>query len=185
MFMKNKIIIISILAVLVVAGCSQPRQPVTEIQVPGHGTEIYVFSNDVYEALKVTSNDPDGIKLIGNTFEHMDIVFNGSSEQDNAYFRVVLVNMLAKVPLYFSYEGRLVTFTPYYFIDDKWYDSANETAKPDFKDTVIWLNGPNTGALDTSVNLEGNTIYLSGTSYKNLTLAGDKLTLLLFNIDQI
>ncbi len=183
--MKRAITMFAVLAIVVIAGCTQQRQPVTELSIPGHGTEIYVFANDVYEALTVQSNDPEGIKFAGNTFDHMYIVFDGSSEQDNAYFRVVLVNMLAKVPLYFSYEGRLVSFDTYYFIDEKWYNATGETTKPEFDSYVLWLKGPNTNALDTSVNIEDRNIYLSGTSYKNLTLAGDKLTLLLFNIDQI
>jgi len=36
-----------------------------------------------------------------------------------------------------------------------------------------------------SVNIINNTIFVQGTSYKNLTLAGDKLTLVVMGIDSL
>lgn len=185
-FMKKFIVIAVIVVVALIAGCTQEKQPITEISVQGHGNEIYTFSNDIRESLLVKTNDPEGIKAIGATFADMNVVFDGSNQQDNAYFRVVLTNINAKLPLFYSYEGRLISFNAYYFIGDTWYKSANQTIeKPNFSSPVLWLSGPSTGAKDTSLNLVNNTIYLSGTDYKNLTMAGDKLVLLFFGIDNI
>ncbi|MEK6888248.1 MAG: hypothetical protein AABX14_04870 [Candidatus Aenigmatarchaeota archaeon] len=182
----KKIIIAAIIMVALIAGCTQQQTPITEISVQGHGNEIYTFSNDIRESLLVKTNNPEGIKAIGATFTDMNVVFDGSNQQDNAYFRVVLTNINAKLPLFYSYEGRLISFNAYYFIGDTWYRSANQTIeKPIFNGPVLWLSGPSTGATDTSLNLVNNTIYLSGTDYKNLTMAGDKLVLLFFGIDNI
>ena len=183
--MRKFIIILAILVVALIAGCTE-QKPITELQIPGHGNEVYTFSNDIRESLRVKTNDPEGIKIIGSTMTNLNVVFDGSNQQDNAYFRVVLTNMVSKVPLYYSYEGRLVSFDVYYFIGDTWYKSVNETIqKPQFTSPTLWLSGPSTGATDTSLTLVNNIIYLSGTDYKNLTLAGDKLVLLFFQIDSI
>jgi hypothetical protein len=50
---------------------------------------------------------------------------------------------------------------------------------------VIWLVGPNTGAKETAVNIDGNIIYIQGTSYENLVLAGDKFALIVMGIERI
>lgn|SRR3989338_1854212 len=182
---RSIILALAILAIILVAGCAEQKQPQNEIYIQGHGDQIYTFANDINEALKVSTNDPEGIKSIGRSFSKMNIVFNGSDQQDNAYFRVVLVNIGAKVPSYFSYEGRLVYFDTFYFLDEGWFNSANEQIpQPLFADPVLWLRGPATGANETSLMLENNTIYLNGDSYKGLTLAGDKFVLLLFGIDK-
>lgn len=179
----KKLLIFLLIGVVLVSGCAQ-QQPRNEIYIRSHGNQIYTFANDIGEALRVKTNDPQGIKDIGKTLEKLNIVFNGSDVQDNAYFRVVLVNIGAKVPTYYSYEGRLVYFDSYYFVDDKWFNSTNEETAPSFSGPVLWLKGPATGANETSLVLMNNTIYLSGDSYKGLTLAGDKLVLLLFGIDK-
>ncbi len=181
----NFLVILAVAAVVLVAGCAE-QTPRNEIYIPGHGDQIYTFANDIGDALAVKTNDPEGIRAIGRSFEKMNIVFNGSDAQDNAYFRVVLVNIGAKVPTYFSYEGRLVRFETYYFLDNStWFNSTNEQIPaPSFSDPVLWLRGPTTGANETSLNLINNTVYLSGDSYKGLTLAGDKFVLLLFEIDR-
>ena len=182
--MKNLTVTLLVLFVVLISGCAQ-QKPITEMSIPGHGSEIYTFSNDIHESLRVKTNDPEGIKLIGKQLEQMNIVFNGSSEQDNAYFQVVLTNIGAKLPVYYSYEGRLVYFDYYYFIGNTWYNaSSEEIPKPLFISPVLWLSGPSS-ANETSLMLVNNIIYLSGTSYKGLTLAGDKLVLLLFGIDHI
>lgn len=178
-----KKILIGLVVLVFIAGCTE-QQPITEISIPGHGNQIYTFTNDIREALRVKTNDPEGIKSTGKTLTKINIVFDGSNTQDNAYFRVVLINIGAKLPTYYAYEGRLVTFDSYYFIGDKWYNATSEEiTKPNFTETVLWLSGPST-ANETSLTLKGNIIYLRGDSYKGLTLAGDKLVLLFFQIDK-
>ena len=177
-------ILAAVIGIVLISGCVE-EQPVTELYVPGHGNQIYTFSNDIRESLLVETNDPEGIKEIGKNLVKLNVVFNGSSEQDNAYFRVVLVNLAAKLPTYYSYEGRLMYFDPYYFVGEKWYNSSNEEIQmPVFSEPVLWLYGPSS-TNETSLTLEGNIIRLRGKDYRGLPLAGDKLTLLFFQIDKI
>lgn len=181
---RNVTILLLFVVVVLISGCAQ-QQPVTEVYIPGHGNQVYTFSNDLREALLVKTNDPEGIKAIGKNLIRMNIVFGGSSSQDNAYFQVVLTNIGAKVPVYYSYEGRLVYFDSYYFLGDKWYNSSNEEiARPSFTSITLWLSGPSTSN-ETSLMLVNSTIFLSGKDYKGLTLAGDKFVLLLFGIDKV
>ena len=179
-------VIFLLLAIVLIAGCTSREKPITELQINGHGNEVYTFYNDIRQALLVKTNDPQGVKAIGDSFTKMNIVFDGSNVQDNAYFRAILISILAKVPIYYSYEGRLVHFDTYYFIGDKWYNSTSEEiTKPAFQYPVLWLSGPSTGANETSVVLANNTIYLNGDSYNGLTMAGDKLVLLFFGINKV
>ncbi len=183
--MKKVPLILILLTVVAISGCTEER-PIMEVQIPGHGNEIYAFSNDIRESLLVKTNEPEGIKAIGKSFTKMNIVFDGSNTQDNAYFSAILISILSKLPLYYSYETRLVYFDSYYFIGDTWYNSTSEEIeRPDFQDPVLWLSGPSTGANETSLILENNTIHLNGNSYNGLTLAGDKLVLLFFGVDNV
>jgi outer membrane lipoprotein-sorting protein len=177
------ITIIIIFAVLI-SGCAQNKE-IKEITISGH-QEIYTFSNDIRESLKVHANDPVGIMELFLRNDRFDIVFDGSSGKDNAYFTVVVTN-LNKIPIFYTYEHRIFAFNnTYYYIGEQWYDSTGgNITRPTLDKPTIWLKGPDTGANNTSLTLDGNMIYLQGTDYKNLTLAGDKLTLIVFGIDRI
>jgi hypothetical protein len=174
---------IAVICVIIVAGCVQEEVALKEISIPGHN-DIYTFSNDIRDALKVESNNPAAIK--SQFYEgEMSVVFDGSSPQDNAYFTVVMTNIMAKVPTYLAYEGVLIKFQPYYFIGETWYNrNGDEIEKPKLAN-VLWLKGPSTGAEETSVNIINNTIILQGTSYQNLTLAGDRLVLEVMGINYL
>lgn len=177
-------LVVLLLFVVFISGCAE-NTPVTEVVIPGHGSQVYTFSNDIRQSLLVKTNNPEGIKAIGRQFTVMNVVFDGSNSQDNAYFQVVLTNIVAKLPIYYSYEGRLVRFNSFYSVGDRWYNSTNEEIKkPEFNGPALWLVGPST-TNETSVMLTNNTIYLSGDSYKGLTMAGDKLVLLFFGIDSV
>ncbi|KHO47666.1 MAG: seg [archaeon GW2011_AR5] len=185
--MKPRVVLpILLISVIVISGCVEEQEPVTEIYVPGHGNQIYAFHNDIRESLKVPVNNPEGIKALAAVSNGMYLVFDGSNPQDNAYFTIVTTEITQKISTYYSYEGRLFGFMPYYHIGSQWYDSGGkEINKPDFSGPVMWLLGPSTGANDTSVTLVNSTVYISGTSYNNLTLAGDKFVLLIFGIDRV
>ncbi|MBI2580121.1 MAG: hypothetical protein HYW27_04435 [Candidatus Aenigmarchaeota archaeon] len=179
-----KISYILVIAVILIAGCVQEEAPVNEVSIPGHA-EVYTFSNDIRDAIKVNATEPAEMRKMFYKGQ-MNVVFDGSSQQDNAYFTVVMSNIMAKVPTYLAYEGVFIKFQPYYFIGDTWYDkNGNEIEKPDFGGPVLWLKGPATGAEETSVKLENATIILQGTSYKELTLAADKLALVAMKVDRI
>ncbi|MBI2578654.1 MAG: hypothetical protein HYW26_03010 [Candidatus Aenigmarchaeota archaeon] len=171
-------------SVLLVSGCVQQQREIKEITIPGH-PQIYSFSNDLREVLKVPVSGKADMQILFLQSSSIDIVFNGTSTQDNAYFRVVLIDMITKMQAYASNEGKQLTFRSYYFVDSKWYNSTNgEIEKPGLG-TAIWLKGPETGAEETSVRADESIITVQGTSYKNLTLAGDRLVLVVFGIDRI
>lgn len=179
-----KYIVFALVILVIAAGCVQEKTPIKEISIPGQA-KIYQFSSDLRSAVMVKSNDEASINNIFYTAKNINIVFDGSSETDNAYFNAVLIDFGSKVPLYLSYDGIQIKFTPFYTIGDDWYNATDDKiTKPNFTEPVLMLKGPDTGAEDTSVNIFNNTIVLQGTSYKNLTLAGDKLTLIVFGIDK-
>lgn len=176
--MKSVLLLFS---VILVSACVS-QQEIKEITIPGHGNQIYTFSHDIRLAAKVFSNDEYAIR---NVFanDSVPLVFDGSNQQDNAFFTVVATN-LGKIQTYFAYEGRLFSFEPYYFLGEKWYDrNGAEIGKPGFAN-ALWLKGPATGANETSVTINNGIVYLQGTSYQNLTLAGDKLVLIVFEYQQ-
>lgn len=173
-----------LLAVIVLASaCVAQQEEIKELRIAGHGDQVYTFSNDIRAALKVFSNNETAIKGLFASTDRVYLVFNGSSQQDNAYFTVIATNIAAKIPPYFAYEGRIFVFEPYYFEGDKWHNKNGvETEKPP-AENVLWLLGPDTGAKETSVTIDNKTVYLQGTDYKGLTLAADRLVLIVFGYD--
>ena len=178
-----KYIVFALVIISVIAGCVQEK-PINEISIPGQA-KIYQFNSDLRSAVLVKSNDETSIRNVFYTAKNINIVFDGSSETDNAYFSAVLIDFGAKVPLYLSYDGIQIKFMSFYTLGNDWYNATEDNiTKPNFTDPVLMMKGPDTGAQGTSVNFYNNTIILQGTSYKNLTLAGDKLTLIVFGIDK-
>jgi hypothetical protein len=188
---KILIIIFVVSAFVIVSGCTGQNAPITEITIPGHGQQIYQFSYDIRESQAITSDDPLLISLAAANADNINIVFDASSSKDNSYFQVIIINIIQKITTYYSYEGKVfVDFPVYYYIDVNgtrtWYNKTNEEIqKPDLNETTLWLLGPSTGASETSVTLDGNIIYIQGTSYKNLTLAGDKFALIVMGIKEV
>ena len=180
--MKKYIIIL--FALVLIAGCVE--QEIKSLVIPGHGRHVYQFSHDIRDALEVPVNDPLAIKKVVWQSDRLNIIFNGSSQQDNTYFQVVVINIIAKLQTFFAYEGKILQFPVFYYEDGKWFNSTLEqVAVPDLQGANLWLVGPDTGAVDTLLYSTGNIIYLHGTTYKNLTLAGDKFALVVMGIDSI
>ena len=166
---------ILLVIVLLISGCVQQQQPVTEVTIPGHPT--YTFSNPIDEALKYpVGNEIEIVRSILKSKE-LNIVFNGSSAEDDAYFQAVLYNIVTKLQTFFVYQGSILRVQTFYFIGDQWYNLTSNTTAPDIEGLTIWIRGPNTGATENSIKLENSTIYIQGLTYKNLTLAGDRLVL--------
>ena len=173
---------ILLITVLIIAGCvqEQPKNQITEVSIPGH--PVYTFSNPINEAMKYSITDKDEIHQAILKTRNLNIVFNGSSVEDNTYFQVVLFNVVTKIQTFFVYEHTLLRVNSYYFIGDQWYNLTNTTSMPNLTGTTLWVKGPNTGATENSLSFANNTIYLQGLSYKNLTLAGDRLVLLVLGV---
>lgn len=172
-----------VLLVVLLSACVQ-QQEIKELRIPGH-PQVYSFSNDLREVLKVPVHERNQIAQLLLESGGFDVVFNGTSGQDNAYFTIVALNTVAKLQTYSGNEGRLLEFRAYYFVDGIWYNSTNDEISEPALGPAIWMKGPGTGASETSVSADGNIIYIQGTSYRNLTLAADRLVLLAFGVENI
>ncbi len=187
--MRIAIISMLILALVLTAGCiGETPEPVKELRFEGHGSQVYTFRNDINEALKIPVNDNIGIREIFLKSEKINVVFDGSNESENAFYRVVLID-LGKIPIFLSYQGKLLKFDYFYTTDGKWYNANGETHDANNititgppSGNTLWLIGPN-HTNKTELELVNQTIYLKGKSYSDLTLAGDKLTLVVFGVN--
>ncbi len=175
-----------ILIIVLISGCTQ-QQPITEISIPGH--PIYAFSNDVRESLQVRTSDPDGIRRLVLISRNITVVFNGSDENDNGIFQVAAFDTVTRLQTYFVYEGVILSVASSYYIGDQWFSIVNGTsmpvAMPEFTGPVIWLKGPATGANETSVTLDKNIIIVQGITQKGVTLAGDRLSLVVLGVERV
>jgi hypothetical protein len=71
----------------------------------------------------------------------------------------------------------------YYGEDGALYNKSKSAVKiPD--NAKILLLGPHTGAQETSVSLEGNTVTVQGTTPRGLAMAGDKLSLIAMGVTE-
>lgn len=170
---------------VVVSACVQPQTELKELYMPGHGNQIYSFSYDIRESVKVKSSDEAKMSGFLAKTNKLTIIFNSTSEEDNAAFQVAVFNLASKLPTYYSYEGKLLRIDVlYYNADGYLYNKTKERASLP-ENAKILLLGPNTGAKETSVSLDGNSIILQGVTKKGVGLAGDKLALIAMNITGI
>ncbi len=186
--MKHLLVVGLLLVSALAAGCVQQDTPIMEISAPGH-PQIYAFNNDIRQSMLVKAENQKEIRDLFQNERHIDIVFNGTDELDNGMFRIALIDISSKIPFYFAAEGRATNIDIYYFLADngtQWYNSTNEPiAEPPLRGLTLWLKGPATGATGTSVSLQGKTVLLQGMSQKNVSLAADKLTLVVFGINNL
>lgn len=192
--MKLVLLGILIAAVILVSGCTEQKdEPLLKLRIPNQGNQIYEFTNDLREAIKVPVNDEEALFYFVRDNEGFNIVFDGSNPEDNARFQVTVFNIITKLFTFFPYEGRILkseNFPAYYYINDNgnrvWYNSVNEQIdEPDLSEPTLWLKGPNTGAEETSVFIDGNTVFIQGTDSKGVGMAGDKFILIAFGINKL
>ena len=178
--------VIAILLLVLSSGCvhEEEETEIKEISIPGH-YHSYIFSYDIRESLNVTSSDPDAIMNLVGSADVLDIVFDGSSEEDNSYFSIALFNIASKLNNYFIYEGKIWKSQIFYYIGDHWYNSSTEEIEKPELGPAIWFLGPNTNATETSVKLVDNIIYIQGTSGKDIELAADKFSLNVMGIRKV
>ncbi len=184
------LVAVGLLLAVLVAGCAQPPQyePITEISIPGH-QQIYAFNNDIRQSILVKAESEQEIRGLFESSRHINVVFNGTDEMDNGMFRIALIDISAKIPFYFAAQGKETAMDIYYFLTDngtQWYDYKEDPInEPALSGLTLWLKGPATGATETSVTLQGNTVVLQGTDLRNVSLAADKLTLIVFGINNL
>jgi len=193
--MKRSVIglfVVGIFAMVFIAGCTSIKDtPITNITVPGQNI-IYSFNSDIRQSILVKSDDEGAIRGLFYNESLMTFVFNGTSPTDNSMFYVAAYDTVQKIPTYLAYQGHSLQVDKYYFLDAGgpdgvvWYNSTGDNiTKPDMQGIVLWLKGPQTGANETSVGLAGKTITIQGMSAKNLSMAADKLALVVFGITDL
>ncbi|MBI3190687.1 hypothetical protein HYZ41_03205 [archaeon] len=188
--MRKIIFLIVIMLVVAISGCTQQNpnnnnDDATELQLPDQPI-VYTFSNPVKQALLYPISDSGQIRYAILSSKNIDMVFDGSSSEDNAYFQTTLFNIVQKTQTYSVYNGRIVNFNTYYFIGDKWYNSTTDRInRTESQNVIIWIKGPNTNAKENSVSLSNNTVYVQGMNYKNLTLAADRLVLTIIGVEKL
>ncbi len=167
--MKKIVFIVLVALIITAAGCAEKKdEKITEITIKG---QSYVFSEDIWETLKVPTGSWTKINHILNDSE-IQVVFDGTTT-DNSYFAVVGYNIAFKLSRFRAWELREINFTTA-TLDNAIFD------KP-----TVYMKGPNTGANETSVTIDNQTVIVQGTDFKNLTMAGDRLVLVVFEINDI
>lgn len=183
---------LSIFSIVLVSGCinQEPEKPQQVLEITKDGI-TYQFTNNIFDSMKIPLNEGAEIKRLVKYASAVSVVFDNSSTEDNAYFTVINYNMITKLTHYYAYSrGKFVdeSFYPVYVINDGKLlkkDKINNTWL-DYNFTldsiewpVLYLKGPNTGAIETSVTLDYDRkiIYIQGTDYRNLSLAADRFVL--------
>jgi len=163
------ILIISVVAVALVAGCIGQTPAPALYNLTKDGIE-YVFSNDIYKALDVTIYDKAFISEELMSAQRIWILFKNDTA-DNAYVALASSELTSKLVHYYAYtQARLVKASGVELSD------LNNTVQG----TLIEFRGPNTGANATSVSLSGSRILLQALNASELRLVADRLALLLF-----
>ena len=185
--LKKKYLILLFMLILVIGCAEQGPEPIKAIQLPGHGQQVYAFTHDIRESLEVPANNEVAIYNLVQGSDNLNIVFNGTSQEDGGYFSVVVFNTVSKLITYFTYEGKVLNkFPTAYYLEDGWYNATGDKIiSPVFEGPTLWMLGPNTGAKGTGLILINNTIYLHGTTYENLTMAAGKFVLTVMGISSL
>jgi hypothetical protein len=171
--------VLAVLAVIIlVSGCVQ-QQELREIRISGQGNQVYVFSYDIRESVKIKASNETSIRSLLRT-DSINILYNGTNEQDLAYFNVALFNIREKLRTFYTYNGILLKFYPFYYTADSLVNFSNAS----ISNPTIEIRGPNTGATETSVTVNEKAVLVQGTASRNLQLAADRLVLVVFGIDE-
>lgn len=173
--MESRLTAILLISVAVITisfscGCVEEKKNITEIMVYD---KFYQFNTNLIDSLKISSSDPSTIKNLFDEANIICVVFNGSSEEDNAYFAVVSYNVIWKVN---SYYTNLDEFKKFGVCDEANLSQA---------DATMAMRGPNTGATENSVVLSGKTVTIQGTNWREFEKVGDKLILNIFGVTKL
>lgn len=166
------LVIIAALSIAIMSsGCASQKKELKYLKI---GEEEYFFNSNLYDAIKYPVSNPEGIKSAFDDSEIMCIVFDESSGQDNAYFAVVSYNIVFKITRHYTNMGK-----------DFGFSVCNGYNLSDLRTPFVTLKGPETGATENSITLNGNEIVLQGLNSTKLQEAGDRLVLAVFGIETL
>ena len=164
------VLVIFLAFVAITAGCIG-QQPMEEIHILEKDGVEYEFSTDVREAAKIEvigeTQIFDSIALANN----VSIIFREGG--DNAIFAKAGFDLTNKLQFYYVYtQDRIVGIRGFEMVNASMAEG-----------TIIEFIGPTTGANETSVSLQNETIIVRGTTNQTFALAVDRLALVLFPDD--
>ena len=170
---SNVLLIISIVAVAVVAGCiGQTSVQNGLYNITKDGVE-YDFSNNIYTALNVSVYGKDTIYSMLSFTNNIAVLFTDNKD-DDPYVATAAAELTSKLSKYYPYsQGRLVAI--------KGFEMSNLSGV--LNGTMIEFRGPHTGANSTDVRIDGNRIVVEALNASDLKLVGDRLALVLFEDD--
>ena len=189
--MKIYAIFVLLAVVVALSGCTSRGAPINVLQ---QGLTKYQFTDDIRDVLAINVSSLEQIRNGFTNPQKINIVFDGVSRNDNTYFQVAAYNLLVNLRAYYqNNNGETPKISSAYYIVDEnsdWFGTGdNKTVKPDFTDPTIWLNGPNTGATETSIGIKTGTalriVYLNGVDGKGIQLSGQRMVLLVMGIDSL
>lgn len=160
----------AIISISLSGGCVKSEKNITAIQLYD---QVYQFNTNLIDSIKVNSSTPSEMQSLFNSAKNVCIIFNGTSEEDNAYFAVVSYNVILKVNSYYTNLGEFKKFGV--------CDETNMSQA----DAIIAMRGPNTGATENSVILTDKTVTIQGLEWKEFEKAGDKLVLNVFGVTSL
>lgn len=157
-----------ILPIVIIAGCigqAPESEPLLRLRDGDHCIE-YAFKTDIHEIGEIPIQGKLQIQETLLFNDRLNIQFE-PNEDDNSGFALAAFAISNKLTIYnIQVLGR--------FYDVGSYELGNETG---LAGANLTLRGPNTGAVDTSVRLEGNTIIVQGLTNEDVDKAGERLAL--------
>jgi hypothetical protein len=176
----KKIFVLIFLSILV-AGCTETKEEILHVKVPGH-PEVYQFSYNIRDTVNIPTETYQEIRneLLGTS--RIVFVMNVTdTDTISGHYSITVVNFIQKLKGYQLYNGNIVDKYVTYVYDNQkamWIDPEGEIV-PDFNGAVIWF----VVGEPASVNLENGIIYVKSDTLENLPRSGDKLALIMLNIN--
>jgi len=164
-----------------------PRDP-TEYELDN---VIYKFSGNITEAWKFNVSYPEDVVMQLRYNNKIAIVFNGSSEEENAQLAKASFNIVTKLQHYYTYsQGHFGGFAS---IDLN--DNATDSMLLPDDATYIYIMGPATGATQNLIHPGSGPavhdmvtkypwIFIEATDYASMAAAADKLVLLVLGYNE-
>jgi hypothetical protein len=164
--MRNPIILVSLITVLITAGCIGQQPADTGLHSIEKDGVSYEFTSDIREAIKVPVIGKDSILEALAFAKNVTIVF--SDGPDNRLFARSAPEMASKLQHYYTYSfNKVVPIS-----------GAEKSNLTQTSGLIIELIGPS-GADQTAVSWADSGIRVEGLTNQSFVLASDRLALIL------
>lgn len=158
----RKYLIVSLIIILLLAASLCTKKDMRSITVNG---QTYPFNNNLFEVIKIKSKNESEIRTLIENANQICIDYKNSTK-DASLFSVVGFNLVFRITRFYSLKG-----------EEKNISVCKSEPR------ILFL-GPNSGAEEDSVTLVNKTIIVQGTTRKSFEMASDKLSLIIFGVDE-